>query len=244
MKKLGSFLLIICFLSLTIQTEAASSYIDLYWETGTEIRLYASISSTELESGSHQLIVRVTLLDLDIEAYDIHDIVVDIQIPGYYTNYLSFNPISTIGGSQERSTTIQYSTTWGVNYLQMKITCREDIPLAIDPELYCDWYNFFTLEPYDTPTTPTEPTDPSGINGIENPNLLPIILGTVGGVLGLGIIIATTVVLTQRQKTAIKTEQVPHSTKIVAKPNFCTNCGLEIKVDDQFCSNCGARKST
>ena len=221
---------------------AETNAYEVYWDTGTTIEISATISSTSLDTGYHTISITVSLEALNYEAVDIHDIQVEIRIPGYFSTYVTFNTISSIGGYDTSSTSFQYSTSWGTNYLQLKLTCRENIPLAIDPELYTDWINYFTIEPYEAPTTPTD-TTPSG-TGTDDLKLLPIILGSIGGAVVLGAMITTIVILTRKQRMVASPIQHQQYSEIVStKALFCTNCGSEIEIKDQFCSNCGARKS-
>ena len=153
---------------------------------------------------------------------------------------MTFSPISTIGGSQQRQTSFQYSTSWGINYFQMKLTCREDIPLAIDPELYTDWENFFMIQPYEPPSTPTDPTSP---NTNQNNVLLPIILGSVGGFLGLGAIATTIIVVVKRRKKEISPVYLESLMEASAvQTHYCVNCGSKVEMGDKFCTNCGAKR--
>ena len=200
-----------------------------------------SIPSTNLDDDYHSITITVTLEDLNWEAVDIHEIRVDFRIPGYYSNYATFSTINSIGGSQQRSTTFQYSTSWGTNYFQMKLTCRENIPLAFDPELYTEWEDYFVITPYSPPTTTTTPTSPNS-NGSDL-DLLPIILGSVGGFLGLvGIITGVYIIINKRKKTVSQAYLSSPSEATLYHSQFCVNCGLEIKNGDSFCSNCGAKR--
>ncbi len=242
MKKKYAILSLFSIFLIIINANAETNAYDVYWDTGTTIELTATISSSSLDTGYHTISLTVSLETLNYEAIDIHDIQVEVRIPGYFSTYVNFNTISSIGGYDTSSTSFQYSTSWGTNYLQLKFTCRENIPLEIDPELYTDWINYFTIEPYEPSTTPTD-TTPSGTS-TDGMKLLPIILGSIGGAVGLGAIITTLVILTRKRRmTAGPIQQLQYQEKVSAKTLFCTNCGSEIKINDQFCSNCGARKS-
>ena len=243
MKRKTIVLLLFCSL-LYIKPVSATTYsADVVWVTGTEIRLSVSISSTTLDTDYHSITITVQLLDLNFEAVDIHDIRVDFQIPGYYSNYVTLDTISLIGGSSVRYTSIQYNTNWGTNYFRMKLSCRENIPLAIDPELYTDWGDFFIINPYEPPTTPPPTTDPpTNGNGLsEDSKLLLYILVPIGSLIFLGIIVASVIFL--RRRTTISDSNLSRvSQTAVIQSLFCSNCGIQLSESERFCSNCGARK--
>lgn len=248
MKRKTIVLLLFCSL-LYIKPVSATTYsADVVWVTGTEIRLSVSISSTTLDTDYHSITITVQLLELNYEAIDIHDIRVDFQIPGYYSNYVAFDTISSIGGSSVRYPTVQYNTNWGINYFQMKITCRENIPLAIDPELYTNWENFFKINPYEPPTTPPPTTDPpttdptTNGNGLsEDSKLLLYILGPIGSLVFLGTIVASIIFL-RRKSDIVQTGKSRVAQTTAVQSIFCNNCGVQLKENESFCSNCGAKK--
>ena len=169
---------------------------------------------------------------------------VDFQIPGYYSSYVILDPITSISSSKQVTTGFQYSTDWGINYFQMKFTCRENIPLAIDTELYTDWYQFFIITPYQpppTPTTPTTPNDPSSTS--DNPNNIGLIIGIIGGVIGLvALTIGTTIYIKGKNKPASRLVVQETTQTSTALTGFCTNCGSQISSNDPYCSICGAKK--
>ncbi|MCG3257072.1 MAG: zinc ribbon domain-containing protein [Candidatus Heimdallarchaeota archaeon] len=242
MKKKIIVLLLLCSLIYIKPVSATTYSADVVWVTGTEIRLSVSISSTTLDTDYHSITITVQLLDLNFEAVDIHDIRVDFQIPGYYSNYVALDTISSIGGSSVKYTSIQYNTNWGTNYFQMKLSCRENIPLAIDPELFTDWGDFFIIYPYEPPTTPTTPTNPTtNENGLpKDIKLLLYILAPIGSLIFLGTIAASIIFLRRRSNT-VQTSYTRTAQTAAVQSKFCTNCGIQLNNNESFCSNCGAR---
>lgn len=247
MKKKIIVLLLLCSLIYIKPVSATTYSADVVWVTGTEIRLSVSISSTTLDTDYHSITITVQLLDLNFEAVDIHDIRVDFQIPGYYSNYVALDTISSIGGSSVKYTSIQYNTNWGTNYFQMKLSCRENIPLAIDPELYTDWGDFFIISPYEPPTTPpptTEPptTDPTtnGDGLSKDSKLLLYILVPIGSLIFLGTIVAS-ITFIRKKSNIVQTGNTGVAQTTAMQSTFCNNCGVQLVENESFCSNCGAR---
>jgi len=248
MKKKLIILLLLCSILYIKPVSGATYYIDFFWGTGTEIKLSVSISSTTLDTDYHSITITVQLLELNYEAVDIHDIRVDFQIPGYYSNYITFDTISSIGGSSVRYSTVQYNTNWGINYFQMKLSCRENIPLAIDPELYTNWENFFIIDPYEPPTTPPPTTDPpttdpttNGDGLSKDSKLLLYVLGPIGSLVFLGTIVASIIFLRRRSNT-VQTGRTGVAQTTAIQSIFCNNCGVQLNGNETFCSNCGAKK--
>ena len=242
--KTNAIILLLFTLLSSVEINVETFSRDIYWSTDNEARLSESISSTTLDTGTHSITITVTLLDLNSIAVDIHDIRVDFQIPGYYSSYVMLDPITSIGGSKQITTALQYSTDWGINYFQMKFTCRENIPLAVDTELYTDWYEFFLISPYEPPTTPTTPTTPSEPSGYTTPANLGLILGIIGGVIGLAILTVGTIFIVRGRNKSVSQSYTALPVQPEPIPaNFCINCGFKLSSEDPFCSKCGAKRN-
>lgn len=159
-RKVGLLIILSMVFTPSFGVDATMVGINWSWDTGTKIDIMAEIDSTTLESGQHSIAITVRLIDLNDDANDIHDIEVQYRIPGYYSSSIvSFDPIATTGNFQTLNRYFNYQKEWGINYLEFKIECMEDIPLLPDNNLFSDWTDFFLLNPAADPTTPTTPTN-------------------------------------------------------------------------------------
>ena len=62
-------------------TQADTSTYRFTWSYGTIIDISVYIESSDLEDGSHDMAITVTLVDLNSQAVDIHDLYVEYRIP-------------------------------------------------------------------------------------------------------------------------------------------------------------------
>ena len=201
-RKVGLLIILSMIFVPLIGIDAAMTGINWSWDTGTKIDIMAEIDSTTLESGQHSITITVRLIDLNNDANDIHDIEVQYRIPGYYSSSIvSFDPIATTGDFQTLNKYFNYQKEWGINYLEFKIECKEDIPFLPDNHLVSDWTDFFLLKPADDPTTPSPTngeTTPTNGGGFDIAKYWWIFL--VGGVWVIGVTVIITWVLVRRSR--------------------------------------------
>ncbi|MHA1407804.1 MAG: hypothetical protein ACTSSG_10570 [Candidatus Heimdallarchaeaceae archaeon] len=201
--KLSGYIFLISFLLLMCASKIIKGYgisTDFVWATGTEIRLKAEIPSQYLNDETYLLTVTITLLKLNDEAVDIHDIAVEYKIAGYTSGTINLETLTSIGDPQTGFTYFTYLTSWGINYLQLKLTCRENIYLAPDPELYTDWENFLLIKPEEETssigTNTQQDTNPNTVFSVERYWWVFVV---IGGIILIAVTASVTLIIMKRR---------------------------------------------
>lgn len=217
------------------QTQAASHSTQYYNTAGTRFTLKVTIDSVYPNDGSNSIYFETTLDQLRPDALDVHDLTVFFRVSSYFTDGGVLPALSYVGDESSGYSSFDYDSSWGDVNLQISVSWREDIPLAIDPEWSVGWSTYFTLQ--------------TGSFISDNYYIFIIIAVIAVGLIGIAYGVQRSKKQSQKPPQTIPVQIQPQTTySEQSQPShkvlmYCPNCESQLKEITQFCPDCGASLS-
>ncbi len=234
-------------------------------DNNSQVNLFIKLPSlTQVDEGI-SLTVGLELVSLGDSVNDIHDVVIDLKIES--VGYLEVGQVSFLDRSTDSLTVegdIVASTyrftmnlaTEGKYTLSAKVTLREDISFAPDPEYKSSWRSLATISyfPQGITTSDLVNSESESVTSIfedEVPDSsisgIFTVLGLVAMVLLVSIGVLYLIRSNSKKEVSIynndqKVQSMKKSETSAESSIFvCSHCGTKYDFDDSFCANCGSK---
>ncbi len=234
-------------------------------DNNSQVSLFIKLPSLTQVDESISLTVGLELVSLGDSVNDIHDVVIDLKIES--VGYLEVGQVSFLDRSTDSLTVegdIVASTyrftmnlaTEGKYTISAKVTLREDISFASDPEYKSSWKTLTTVSyfPQGISTSGLGNSESDGVTSISEAEVPDS--NITGGfiVIGLGamvILVSIGVLYLSRSNSKKEimvynnSQNAQNMKKSVTSAESsiltCSHCGTKYDIDDSFCANCGSR---